>query len=80
MHFEVPIILHTHRQIDFDRICFSFLELMVSCMTMSYGFQVAQMNEEPPWESSLDFTSTQHPHDEDPKPREVRLCFKVNPL
>jgi hypothetical protein len=34
-------------------------------MIMSYGLQVAQMNEEPPWESSLDLTLTEHPHDED---------------
>ncbi len=37
-------------------------------MTMSYWPQVAQMNEEPPRESSLDLTLMQHPHDEDPEP------------
>jgi hypothetical protein len=37
------------------------------------------MNEEPPWESSLDLTLTQHPHDEDPKPRNMCLHFEVEP-
>jgi hypothetical protein len=36
-------------------------------MTTSYGLQVAQVNEEPPQESSLDLTLTQHFHDEDPE-------------
>jgi hypothetical protein len=37
-------------------------------MTMSYELQATQVNEEPPQESSLDLTLTQHPHDEIPKP------------
>jgi hypothetical protein len=37
-------------------------------MAMSYGPQIAQMNEELASESSLDLTLTQHPCDEDPKP------------
>jgi len=46
-------------------------------MVTSYGPQAAQMNEEPPPESSLDLTPTQHPHDEKPKPREVRARIKI---
>jgi len=53
---------------------------MASCMIMFYGLQVAQMNEKLPWESSLNLTLAQHPHDEDLKPREVRPCFEVEPL
>jgi hypothetical protein len=41
---------------------------MASRMATSYGPQVAQVNEEPPPESSLNLTLTQHFHDEDPKP------------
>ncbi len=46
----------------------------------SYGPQVAQANEEPPPESSLDLTLTQHPCDEEPEPREVRARLEVKPL
>ncbi len=53
---------------------------MVSHMTTSYGPQTAQMNEEPPQESSLNLTLMQHPHDEYFKPREVRLRLEVEPL
>jgi len=53
---------------------------MAFCMTTFYGFQVTQVNEEPPWESSLDLTLTQHPCDEDSKPREVCLRLEVEPL
>jgi hypothetical protein len=49
-------------------------------MVTSYGPQVAQANEEPPPESSLDLTITQHPHDEKPEPQEVRTCLEVEPL
>jgi hypothetical protein len=52
---------------------------MVSRMVASYGPQVAQANEEPPPETSLDLTLTQHPRDEEPKPREVRAHLKVEP-
>jgi hypothetical protein len=45
-----------------------FLEIMVLHMAMFYGPQVAQMNEEPTLESSLDLTLTQHPCDDDPTP------------
>jgi hypothetical protein len=48
-------------------------------MVTSYEPQAAQANEEPPPESSLDFTLTQHPHDEEPDPREVRARFEVKP-
>jgi hypothetical protein len=37
-------------------------------MAMSYGPQVAQMNEEPALEPFLDLTLTQHLRDEDPEP------------
>jgi hypothetical protein len=57
-----------------------FLKIMASCMAMSYKLQAAQMNEEPTPKSSLDFTLTQHPRDEDHEPREVHTCFEVDPL
>ncbi len=50
---------------------------MMLCMATFYEPQATQMNEEQPPESSLDLTLTQHPRDEDPKPREVRACFEV---
>ncbi len=37
------------------------------------------MNEEPPPKSSIDLTLMQHLHVEDPKPREVCPCLKVEP-
>ncbi len=46
---------------------------------MSYGPQIAQMNEELASESSLDLTLTQHPCDEDPKPWEVHARFEIDP-
>ncbi len=49
-------------------------------MAMSYGLQVAQMNEKPVPESSLDLMLMQHPRDEDFKPREVCAHLKVDPL
>jgi len=49
-------------------------------MVTSYGPQATQVNEKPPPESSLDFTLTQHPHDEEPKPREVHAHLEVKPL
>jgi len=48
-------------------------------MVTSYGLQAAQANKEPPSESSLDLTLTQHPCDEEPKPREVCACFEIEP-
>jgi hypothetical protein len=53
---------------------------MASRMVTSYGLQAAQANEEPPPESSLDLTLTQHPRDEEPEPREVRARLEVEPL
>jgi hypothetical protein len=50
---------------------------MVSHMTMSYGLQVAQMNEELPQKSSLDLTITQPLRDEDLEPQKVHLHFKI---
>jgi hypothetical protein len=62
-----------------DLTFFPFLEIMVSHMVTSYGPQAAQANEEPPPKSSLDLTLTQHPRDEEPEPREVRVCLEVEP-
>ena len=56
-----------------------FLVIMASRTATSYGPQAAQANEEPPSESSLDLTLTQHPCDEEPEPREVRACLEVEP-
>ncbi len=53
---------------------------MTSCTITSYGPQAAQANGEPPPESSLDLTLTQHPRDEEPEPRKVRACLEVEPL
>jgi hypothetical protein len=52
---------------------------MVSRTITSYGPQATQTNEEPPLESFLDLTLTQHPRDEEPEPREVRAHFEVEP-
>ena len=52
---------------------------MVLRTITSYGPQVAQANEEPPPESSLDLTLTQHPRDEEPELREVRARLEVEP-
>jgi hypothetical protein len=56
-----------------------FLVIMASRIATSYGPQAAQTNEEPPSKSSLDLTLTQHPHDEDFEPREVRARLEVEP-
>jgi hypothetical protein len=60
-----------------DLIFFPFLEIMALRMATSYG--PLEVNEESPTKSSLNLTLTQHPCDEDPKPREVRACFEVEP-
>ncbi len=52
---------------------------MASRTTTSYGPQAAQVNEEPPSESSLDLTLTQHPRDEELEPRKVRARLEVEP-
>jgi hypothetical protein len=52
---------------------------MASHMVASYGPQAAQMNEELPPETSLDLTLTQHPRDEEAKPREVCVPLEVEP-
>ncbi len=49
-------------------------------MVTFYEPQATQANEEPPPESSLNPTLTQHPHDEEPEPREVRACLEVEPF
>jgi hypothetical protein len=56
-----------------------FPESMASRTVTSYRPQAAQANEEPPSESSLDLTLTQHPRDEELKPREVRTRLEVEP-
>jgi hypothetical protein len=38
------------------------------------------VNEEPPLETSQDLTLTQHPRDEEPEPREVRVRLEIEPL
>jgi hypothetical protein len=50
---------------------------MASRMVSSYESQAAQANEEPPPESSLDLTLTQHPRDEEPELREVCARLEV---
>jgi hypothetical protein len=45
----------------------------------SYRPQTAQVNEEPPLESSLNLILTQHPRDEELGPREVRAHLEVEP-
>jgi hypothetical protein len=52
---------------------------MASCIVTSYEPQAAQANEEPLPESSLDLTLTQHPRDEEPEIREVRVHLEVEP-
>jgi hypothetical protein len=56
-----------------------FLEIMASRMVTFYGPQAAKANEEPPSESSLDLTLTQHPCDEELEPREVCTRLEVEP-
>jgi hypothetical protein len=56
-----------------------FLESMALRTVTSYRPQAAQANEEPPSESSLDLTLTQHPRDEELEPREVPARFEVEP-
>ncbi len=48
-------------------------------MVSFYGSQAAQANEEPPPESSLNLTLTQHPRDEEPELRKVRARLEVEP-
>jgi len=48
-------------------------------MVSSSGPQAAQANEEPPPESSLYLTLTQHPRDEEPQLQEVRARLEVEP-
>jgi hypothetical protein len=56
-----------------------FLVIMASRTATSCGPQAAQANEEPPSESSLDLTLTQHPYDEELEPREVCARLEVEP-
>jgi hypothetical protein len=81
LHLNVTSLSHLHCQFDFDQRSdlFPFLKFMASCTITSYGPQVAQANEEPPPESSLDLTLTQHPRDEEPELREVRARLEIEP-
>jgi hypothetical protein len=63
-----------------DLTFFPLLEIMASRMVTSYESQATQANEEPPPESSLDLTLTQHPRDEEPELQEVRARLEVEPL
>jgi hypothetical protein len=56
-----------------------FLANMASRTLTSYEPQAAQTNEKSPSKSSLDLTLTQHPRDEELKPRKVRVCLEVEP-
>jgi len=80
MHFDVLNLPYIHRQVDFDRRFFPFLEFMVLRMITFYGLQATQMNEKTPRKLFVDLTLTQHPHDEDLEPQKVCFCFKVNPF
>ncbi len=80
MHIDVPSLPHIHCQIDFDWNFFPFLEFMASCMTTFYGFHAAHVNEEPPQESSLNLTLTQHFCDENLTSRKVHPHFEIEPL
>jgi hypothetical protein len=57
-----------------------FFVIMALHTVTFYEPQAAQANEEPPSESSLDLTLTQHPCDEELEPREVRARLEVEPL
>ncbi len=52
---------------------------MASRVATFYRLQSTQVNEEPLLESFLDLTLTQHPHDENLEPREVRAHLEVEP-
>jgi len=80
MHRDVPS-LHTFivELILIEEFFFPFLEFMVSRITTSNGPQIAQVNEEPPLESSLNLTLTQHPRDENLEPQ-CALILKLNPF
>jgi hypothetical protein len=57
-----------------------FLEIMASHMATSYGPQATQVNEKSALKSSLNLMLTQHLHDENPAPREVRVHLEIDPL
>ncbi len=52
---------------------------MASRMATTYGPRIAQVNEEPPLESILNLTLTQHPRDEDPEHRKVCVRLEIEP-
>jgi hypothetical protein len=60
----------------------SFLSLKLWHRAWSHltGLKLHKQNEESLLESSLDLTLTQHPRDEEPEPREVRIHLEVEPL
>ncbi len=57
-----------------------FLEIMVSCMAMSYNLQAVQLNEDPTSESSLDLMLMQHPWIENPELWKVCARLEVDPF
>jgi hypothetical protein len=67
-YFDATISLTFIVDLILLKIFTLFLVIMASRTVTSYGPQAAQANEEPPSESSLDLTLTQHPRDEEPKP------------
>jgi hypothetical protein len=81
-HLNVTSVSHLHCQIDFDwrsNLFLPLLEIMASRMVSSYEPQAAQANEEPPPESSLDLTLTQHLRNEEPELWEVRARLEIEP-
>jgi hypothetical protein len=82
MHFNVTSPSHFHCRFDFDwrSDLFPLLEIMALRMVTSYEPQIAQANAEPPPESFLDLTLTQHPRDEKLKPWKVCACLEVELL
>jgi hypothetical protein len=57
-----------------------FLDFMLLRMTIFYGRQAAQVNEELPLESSLDLALMQHLHNENFELQKVRIHLKVEPF
>jgi hypothetical protein len=77
VYFDATISLTFIVDLILLKIFTLFLVIMASRTTTSYEPQAVQANEEPPSESSLDLTLTQHPRDEELKPREVRADLEV---
>jgi hypothetical protein len=71
---------HLHYRFDFFEDFSSLAWNYGVVIVTFYGPQAAQVNEEPPSESSLDLTLTQHPCDEELKLRKVWTYLEVEPL